>query len=136
MKKVYKVNGIITVDGEDLYKADKLWGIFDPAMSMYLMFENLKITNHDPDMKMIRKGLKGNLERRAIDFILAECSEMIFVTEPETIGVSLIETIKKVGIPIEDLSEKSAYMVAIIGYPRHTMMKRSKSTVTLCSEYL
>ena len=129
MKKVYKTNGIVTVKGEDLYKADKLWNIFDPAMSMYLIFEKVKFTDHNPGTKTIREVLKGNLERRAIDFILAECSEMLYVTEPETIGVSVTDTVKKVGIPIEDLSEKFAYMVALIGYPRHTMAKRSRTDI-------
>lgn len=62
----------------------------------------------------VRKKLKDKVEK----FIMEVDDDMIYTLLPEAMGVMVINTTLKLGIPIEKNPEKRVFKISLVGYKK------------------
>ncbi len=106
--------------------------IFNLNKDLYFIIEEFNLKNHIEQMKIkhsnwsllqlknllywqngVRKRLKEKIHR----FIRTKDCNMIYTLLPEAMGVMVIDTALKLGVPIEKRPENRIFKIALVGYP-------------------
>ena len=113
-------------------KSKKIKDVFDIDKDMFFVIEKFNLKEHILKMKnkhphwsnlqcrnllywqgKVRKQLKDKTEQ----FINFNKNKMIYTLLPEAMGVMVINTASKLGIPIEKTPIDTVFKIALAGYP-------------------
>lgn len=109
---------------EDIFNIDK---------DLFFIVEEFNLKNHIEQMKIkhprwseyqLRNllywqgGVRKRLKEKTEKFIKENDNTMIFTLLPEAMGVMIINTAIKLGIPIEKTPQNKVFKIALVGYDK------------------
>jgi len=113
-------------------KVKRIEDVFDMNKDMFFIIEEFNLREHVEKMKIkhpywsklqLRNLLywqgtvRKHLKEKVIYFIQHHDINMIYTLLPEAMGVMVINTVLKLGIPIERIPVNKVFKIALVGYP-------------------
>jgi len=111
-------------------KSSMVEDVFDLNREMFFVVEEFNLKEHVAQMKLnhprwtelqLRNllywqgGVRKRLKEKAEQFMQ---HDMIYTLLPESMGVMVINTALKLGIPIETKPKEKVFKIALVGYPK------------------
>ncbi len=106
---------------------------FDLNKDLYFIVEEFDLESHVNKMKLKhpdwnniqlknllywQNGVRKRLKQKTEKFINDNNPEMIYTLLPEAMGVMVIDTAQKLGIPIEKNPEKKIFKISLVGFKK------------------
>jgi len=120
-------------------KAPLVRDVFDFDKDFYFITEEFNLEKHAYEMKLKHPhwserqcrnllywqgGVRKRLKEKTEDFIYFSRGEMIYTLLPEAMGVMVIDTALKAGIPIEKTPTWKVIKISLVGYPHPNPLKK------------
>lgn len=114
-------------------KIDVVENIFDLNKDLFFIIEEFDLKTHTEKMKLKHPewsssqlknllywqgGVRKKLKEKTIKFIQEKDNSMIYTLLPEAMGVMVINTALKLGIPIEIRPKNKVIKIALVGYSK------------------
>jgi len=114
-------------------KVDLVKNIFDLNKNLYFVVEKFDLHSHINMMRIKHPnwsynqlknllywqgGVRKRLKIKTEEFINHKDKNMVYTLLPEAMGVMVINTAKKLGIPIEKHPKRHIHKIALVGYKK------------------
>ena len=109
--------------------------VFDINKDLFFVVEKFNLKTHVEQTKLNHPkwselqlknvlywqgSVRKNLREKVIQYIHETDNSMIYTLLPEAMGVMVIDTAQKIGIPIERNPKNNVFKIALVGYPKIT----------------